>query len=147
MADSVEPRKETVRIGIPPTPSSATASETMRIDLPVRPPLPQRPMPPPSGTTLMPPDSTVIASGPRKETARMGLLSGPPPAIVQLKKTQSLPRMPEAVPPSVSLDTVPHPEPDLLEQETAYGIPIAFCWALLGLSAVILLIQIWTYFS
>ncbi|MGH8099695.1 MAG: hypothetical protein ACREIW_00255 [Chthoniobacterales bacterium] len=95
----------------------------------------------------MPPDSTVIASGPRKETARMGLLSGPPAAIVQLKKTQPLRRMPEVVPPSVPLNIVPRPEPDLLEQAMANGIPIAFCWVLLGLSAVILLIQIWTYFS
>jgi hypothetical protein len=95
----------------------------------------------------MPPDSIVIASGPKKETVRMGLTPGPPAAIVQLKKPQPLPRMPEAVPSSVPLNVVSQPEPDFSEQPTARGIPTAFYWALLGLSAVILLIQIWTYFS
>jgi hypothetical protein len=147
MADSFEPRKETVRIAIPPKASSAPASETMRIDLPVRPPPPQRPMLPRSGTTLMPPDSIVIASGPKKETVRMGLSPGPRPAIVQLKKTQPLPRTAEPIPSSVPLNVVSQPEPDFSEQPTASGIPTAFYWALLGLSAVILLIQIWTYFS
>jgi hypothetical protein len=27
------------------------------------------------------------------------------------------------------------------------GIPTAFCWALLGVSGLTLLIQLWTYFS
>jgi hypothetical protein len=147
MADSIEPRKETVRIAIPRKASSAPASETIRIDLPVRPPSPQRPMPPPSGTTLMPPDSIVIASGPKKETVRIGLLSGPPEASVQLKKTQPLPRMPEAVPSGMPLNIVPQPEPDFSEQPAASGIPGGLWWLLLGLSALILLIQIWTYFS
>ena len=147
MADSNEPRKESVRIAIPPKASSTPASETMRIDLPVRPPSPRRPMPPPSGTTLMPPDSIVIASGPKKETVRMGLLSGPPAAIVQLKKTQPLPCPAEPVPSRVPLNVASQPGPDFSEQSTTGGIPTALYWALLGLSAVILLIQIWTYFS
>src|ERR1041385_2661829 len=146
MADSVKPRKETVRIAIPPKASSAPASETMRIDLPVRPPSPQRPMPPSSGTTLMPPDSIVIASGPKKETVRMSLLSGPPAAIAELKKTQPFPRPAEPTPSSVPPNVVSQPEPGFSEQPTTGGIPTAFYWALLGLSAVILLIQIWTYF-
>jgi hypothetical protein len=95
----------------------------------------------------MPPDSNVIASGPKKETVRMGLLPNPPAAIVQLKKTRPLPRMPEAVRPSMPRNIAPQPDPDFSEQPMASGIPIGFCWLLLGVSAVILLIQIWTYFS
>lgn len=146
MSDSIEPKKETVRTAIPPKGDSAPGSETMRMDLPVRPPLPQRPMPPRSGTNLMPPDSIVIASGPKKETVRMSLLPNPP-AIVQLKKTQPLPRMPEAGSPNMPSNIGPQPDPEFSEEPAANGIPTALYWALLGLSAMILLIQIWTYFS
>jgi hypothetical protein len=124
MAGTTEPTKQTVRIAIPPKPGSAAERNTVRIDLPARSPLPQRPIPPAppsSGTTLMPPDSNVFASGPRKETARIGILPDPTPPI-------------------------PARAPLPVEQPTASDIPMAFCWALLGLSAVILLIQIWAYF-
>jgi hypothetical protein len=161
MAETTEPKKETVRIALPPNPGSASGPETVRINLPARPPLAQRPMPlASSGTTLMPPDSTVFAPGPRKETAhmsvhglkketaRIGILPNQPSApILQMKKTQSLSRIPETIPPSVPLRMASAPEPDVVEQPAARDIPMAFCWALLSLSAVILLIQIWTYFS
>jgi hypothetical protein len=55
--------------------------------------------------------------------------------------------MPEAVPPSMPLNIAPQREPDFSKQPAASGIPTAVYWALIGLSAVILLIQIWTYFS
>ena len=145
MADPIKPKKETVHIANPPKASSVPASETIRIDLPVRPPL--RPMPAPSGTTLMPPDSIVIASPPKKETVRMGFLSGPPAASVQLKKTQPLPRVPEAVPSDVPLNIAPRREANFSEEPPTSSIPGGLWWLLLGLSAVILLIQIWTYFS
>ena len=151
---ATEPKKETVRIALPPNPGSASGPETVRINLPARPPLAS------SGTTLMPPDSTVFAPGPRKETARVGVHSlkketarigilphQPPAPIVQMKKTQALSRIPETIPPSVPLHIASAPEPDLVEKPAAGDIPMAFCWALLGLSAVVLLIQIWTYFS
>lgn len=95
----------------------------------------------------MPPDSIVIASGPKKETVRMGLLPDPPAANAQLKKTQPLPRMPEAGSPNMPSNTGPQPDPEFSEEPAANSIPTALYWALLGLSAVILLIQIWTYFS
>ena len=108
----------------------------------------------------MPPDSTVFTPGPRKETvridvhglkketARIGILPNQPSApIAQMKKTQPLSRMPETIPPSAPLDIASAPEPDVVEQPAASDLPMAFCWALLSLSAVILLIQIWTYFS
>jgi len=166
---ATEPKKETVRIALPPNPGSASGPETVRINLPARPSLAQRSMPQPpnrpiplasSGTTLMPPDSTVFAPGPgkqtaridvhglKKETARIGILPNQPSAsIVQMKKTQSLSRIPETIPPSVPIHIASAPEPDVVEQSAAGDIPMAFCWALLILSAVILLIQIWTYFS
>ena len=151
---ATEPKKETVRIALSPNPGSASGPETVRIDLPARPPLAS------SGTTLMPSDSTVFEPGPgketarigvhglKKETARIGILPNQPSApIVQMKKTQSLSRIPETIPPSVPLHIESTPEPDVVEQSAASDIPMAFCWALLTLSAVILLIQIWTYFS
>ena len=95
----------------------------------------------------MPPDSIVIASVPKKETVRMVLLSGPPAASVQRKKTQPLPRPAEPIPSSVPLNVASQPEADFLEQATANAIPGGVWWLLLGLSALILLIQIWTYFS
>jgi len=95
----------------------------------------------------MPPDSIVIASPPKKETVRMGFLSGPPAASVQLKKTQPLPRVPEAVPSDVPLNIAPRRETDFSEEPPTSSIPGSLWWLLLGLSAVILLIQIWTYFS
>jgi hypothetical protein len=55
--------------------------------------------------------------------------------------------MAEAAPSGMPLNIVPQPEPDFSEQPAASGIPGGLWWLLLGLSALILLIQIWTYFS
>ena len=95
----------------------------------------------------MPPDSNVFASGPRKETARIGILPDPSPVpAAQLKKTQPLSRIPETIPAPAPFQIASTPEPDFVEQPVASDIPVALCWLLLGLSTVILLIQIWAYF-
>lgn len=192
MADSNEPKKETVRIALPPKPQppgSAEAPETARIHLPARPPMTSRPMPPPlaqaplppaptrpisappSGAPLMPRGAAASAApvvstmpaapsfepkketarisvpGPKKETSRITVLPdlpAKPAPTVQMKKTQPLSRMPDVVPPSMPVNVATAgPEPELIFDE----VPMPFCWALLGVSAAILIIQIWTYIS
>jgi hypothetical protein len=75
-----------------------------------------------------------LSSGPKKETARVARMPDPlskPVSTVQMKKTQ-----PDADPRSTSIAVAP-----------AEKSAMPLCWALLGVSAVILIIQIWTYFS
>jgi hypothetical protein len=55
---------------------------------------------------------------------------------VQMKKTQPLIAMPDAVPKRTSIAVAP----------TEKNVT-PLCWGLLGVSAIILIIQIWTYFS
>jgi hypothetical protein len=198
-----EPKKETVRIALPPRPEPAGPStseakrDTVRIVLPSRTPstpirrsppkitplpaaaatteapavAPRRPpvitplnspmlqpLPKPPGVEKdndngnnvrpVPPlreESAAAPSvnrGPKQETARINILPRPtpvaPPAI-NMTKTQPLLVQPAAsIPiapvvitsrPIVPLDTIPRP----------------LCWTLLGISAVIFLIQIWNY--
>ncbi len=67
-----------------------------------------------------------VEPGPKKETARVNILSraSAPPALMQTA--------PALVATSVSIDPFD-------------SIPRWFCWGLLGLSALIFLIQIWNY--
>jgi len=176
MADSTEPKKETVRIALPPKPQppGTESRDTARIHLPARPPVPrppstQAPLPPPGprsvgaspglATASLPEtrsepkkETARIAVGiPKKETARITVLPDLPAKsstapTVQMKKTQPLSRMPDTAPPSAPINVataVPEPERELIIDE----IPMSFCWALLGVSAAILIIQIWTYLS
>jgi len=146
MADPNEPKEETNRVVIPPKPAPATPPDTVRIRLPAR-PLAARPMPPgptaslarpstaqsplhPSTARLMPPDSAMLASEP----------------TVQMKKTQAISPATENIP-STPLQIGRDPEQNFPDDSTKSDISKAFCWALLGISAVTLLIQIWTYFS
>jgi hypothetical protein len=80
--------------------------------------------------------------GPKKETARITVLPDPPARPgVQMKKTQPLIDVPAASAPETPLTVAPQP------RITIQQIPKPLCWALLGVSAVILIIQIWSYFS
>jgi hypothetical protein len=56
-----------------------------------------------------------------------------------MKKTQPLIAMPQSMPQSASIAVAP--------TEKSARVDMSVCWALLGISAVILIIQIWTYFS
>ena len=184
MTDPNEPKKETVRIELPPPPAAkppdpnAKSRETVRIQLPHRPssdkpplgtptepppiskPAPQNmtspqffePPPPPSPASppkpptvskpvLSPvtPAPSSLSSGPKKETARLPLMPDPPskrPPTVQMKKTQPLIAMPPTAAQSAAIAVAP------AEKSAS---PLS--WVLLGVSAVILIIQIWTYFS
>ena len=188
MADPNEPKKETVRIVLPPQEPVAKPSgtntrsrDTVRIQLPPRQSantLPHQPLDaptPPARADVPPslfaspeassapsppepvipsapvPDSgsvsaapELISLGPNKETARVPLMPEPPampaPAI-EMKKTQPLFAMPQITPqrPSIAVTAA--------EKGEENAIPMPICWVLLGVSTVILIIQIWTYFS
>src|SRR5436309_9249538 len=155
MTEPNEPKKETTRIPFAPAaaekpPDPTTKSrDTVRIQLPLRqPPVhdlrepqspvpegppqffqPPQPPPVPVSASVMPaPD--LPSSGPVKETVRIPL------STVQTKKTQPLVAMPDAVPQAPSLAVAP------LEKNS-----MLLLWLVLGVSAVILIIQIWTYLS
>jgi hypothetical protein len=161
MAEPNEPKKETTRIPVAPPPPEDQADskheprDTVRIQLPLREPPPIRVsaephtvpkpaipdvtspeffQPPPapsapSGPSVMPaPD--LPSSGLVKETVRIPLRT------VQMKKTQPLIPMPEKAPRAASIGLAP-----------AEKSPMPLLWLLLGVSALILIIQIWTYLS
>jgi hypothetical protein len=86
-------------------------------------------------TTL--PDA--FSSSPKNETARISRMPDPPSRplpSVQMKKTQPLIAMPHAAPQSASIAVAP-----------AEKSVTPLCWVLLGISAIILIVQIWTYLS
>jgi hypothetical protein len=156
MTEPNEPKKETTRIPFapaaaekPPEPVSKSR-DTVRIQLPVRespvhvlaepqsavqetpsPQFFQPPQPPPvpvSASVAPAPD--LPSSGPIKETVRIPL------SAVQMKKTQPLVSMPAVAPQIPSIAVAP------VEKN-----PMPLLWLLLGVSALILIIQIWTYLS
>jgi hypothetical protein len=156
MTEPNEPKKETTRISFapaaaekPPDPNTKSR-DTVRIQLPLRePPVhvlpepqpavqegvppqffqPPQPSPVPASASVMPaPD--LPSSGPTKETVRIPL------STVQMKKTQPLVAVPEVAPQTPSVAVAP------VEKN-----PMPLLWLLLGVSAVILIIQIWTYLS
>ena len=156
MTDPNEPKKETTRIPFapaaaekPPDPDPKSR-DTVRIPLPVRePPVHvlsepqsgvqevgspqffQPPQPPPAPVSAsVTPAPDLPSSGPIKETVRIPL------SAVQMKKTQPLVGMPEVAPQIPSIAVAP------VEKN-----PMPLLWLLLGVSAMILIIQIWTYLS
>jgi len=192
-----EPKKETVRIALPPRPEQATSAaditkhETARIVLPTRAPvtpirrppkitmlpageattetptiLPRRPpaVAPASTSPLLQPlpkppgveseNGPVLAAtvesamapsvnrGPKKETARISVLPRPtptaPPAINMTKTQPLLVHQTAGIQPAPVIIT----SKPLAPLDT---IPLPLCWALLGISALIFLIQIWNY--
>ncbi|MGB9473605.1 MAG: hypothetical protein WCE87_00890 [Candidatus Udaeobacter sp.] len=154
MAEPNEPKKETTRISVAPeaADTNTKSRDTVRLPIPESPvrilvePRPvstpsvqevvspqffQRPQPPPVplNASVMPaPD--LPPSGPIKETVRIPLRA------VQMKKTQPLIAIPENVPQNPSIVVAP------LEKNS-----MPLLWLLLGVSAMILIIQIWTYLS
>ena len=80
-----------------------------------------------------------LSSSPKNETARIARMPDLPSKSlpsVQMKKTQPLIAMPRAAPQSASIAVAP-----------AEKSAMPLCWVLLGVSAIILIIQIWTYLS
>ena len=163
MAEPDQPKKETVRIELPhppvtpPPAPSVKPRETVRIQLPVREtgnaPVPSSPQSAPediSSTNFFPspkppaatrplsssvrPPAIPPSLGPKKETVRIPLM--PEPLRSAQKKTQPLMAMPNVVPQNPAIAMTP------VEKR-----PMLLYWMLLGISALILIIQIWTYFS
>ena len=166
MAEPDQPKKETVRIELPhppvtpppaPPAPSVKPRETVRIQLPVRetgsPPVPSSPQSAPediSSTNFFPPPKPPAASrplsgsvrppptppslGPKKETVRIPLT--PEPMRSAQKKTQPLMAMPDVIPQNPPIAVAPVEKSSML-----------MYWMLLAMSALILIIQIWTYFS
>ena len=157
MAEPNEPKKETTRIPVapevaekPPGPN-AKSRDTVRIQLPLRePPVhiltepqpavqeggsqqffqpPQRPPVPLNAAVMPAPD--LPSSGLIKETVRIPL------PTVQTKKTQPLVAIREVAPHQSASIAVAAEERN----------PMPLWWLLLGVSALILIIQIWTYLS
>ena len=135
MTDSPEPKKDMVRIAIPAARqgagvATAGSRETVRIHLPTRPPA--NPSIAPVPTSSMAAANVIPASAPtpKKETTRIGM--SPEPPAVQ-KKTGPL------------MDISP-----VAAQRSSTSpveIPMFLCWGLLGISASILILQIWNYLA
>ena len=89
--------------------------------------------------------SAASSPGPKKETARIAVLPDPRPnasPALPMKKNQPLITMPESTSQSARLTVAPKDTSAMVD-----AIPMPFCWTLLGVSTVILIIQIWNYFS
>jgi hypothetical protein len=164
--------RDTVRITLPsrpppsppPLPANPPGAGTPRPPMakPLIPPAPNKPVqaprfvPPPAPLATKSnapspnapapplPDTTPSVS-PKKETARIALLPDPvpSPASVQMKKTQPLIDRPAvAAAPAVTRVTVASQTAGIVDQ-----LPTTLCWGLVGVSAVILIIQILNYIS
>ena len=169
MADLNEPREESVQITPSPRTEDAAAK---RPPAPVRPPAipPGIPLTPPAGSKPpVPPPAPVpksaapplkaasalpgtvpVSHSPQvglqkeKETVRVGtLVDSPMKATVKLAPIRT-PSAPPAgiIRPAPPTSVANLPKPGLIE-----AVPTQFCWALLGVSALLLFTQLWTYFS
>jgi len=163
MAEPDQPKKETVgiQLPVPPLPNTPQQTvkprETVRIQLPVRetgnspvPSSPQSASEDVSSTNFYPPPNSPAASralfgsvsppsippslGPKKDTVHIPLV--PESLRSAQKKTQPLIAMPNVVPQNPPIAVAPVEKSSML-----------LYWMLLGISALILIIQIWTYFS
>jgi len=161
MAGPNEPNNETVRVDVPlPTPGKSPdpnikSRETVRIQLPVREPMGKLPLhnptelAPPTGSTAQdlhpsqfsPPLSASVMSAPespdfglKTETLRVPLVSEPP--VSQERMKNPLMPMPHVVPQSSLIAAASREKNSML-----------LWWILLAVSALILIIQIWTYLS
>jgi hypothetical protein len=163
MAEPDQPKKETVRIQLPhppvtkPPEPGVKPHQTVRIQLPVRetgvapvsspaqsaredisstnffsppkPPAASRPLSASVRPIPVPP-----TAGPKQETVRIPLT--PEPFRSSQKKTQPLIAMPAVVSQNPPIAVAPAEKSSMLVY-----------WMLLAMSALILIIQIWTYFS
>lgn len=85
-------------------------------------------------------------SMPKKETARISILPDPPRQVaptVKMTKTQPLVRtLPATVSQPAPINVAPAAPVSTLD-----AIPMQLCWAVFGISAVTLLIELWNYFG
>ena len=166
MAEPDQPKKETVRIELPhppvtpppaPPAPSVKPRETVRIQLPVREtgnaPVPSSPQSAPediSSTNFFPSPKPPAATRPlstpvtsafdstlfRTEKGDRAHSAHQEPLRSAQKKTQPLMAMPDVIPQNPPIAVAPVEKSSML-----------MYWVLLAMSALILIIQIWTYFS
>jgi hypothetical protein len=141
MAGTNQSKKETIGIELPvppperPPDPNIKPRETAPIQLPVREPMDKTPLPIPIPTPIPAPVAhTPNTSGLKKETVSISDMPDSPAA--QMEKTEPLIAMPEVTAQDPSIAVAP-----------AEKKPMLLMWILLGVSALILIIQIWTYFS
>jgi hypothetical protein len=137
MAEPDQPKKETVRIQLPvrETGRAPFSSQSSPDDI--------------SSTNLFPPPDPPTASRPLSDSVRSAPAS--PPAGLK-RETVRIPLNPEALrspqkktqPPIAMSQVAPQNPPVAVAPEKS---SMLLYWLLLGLSALILIIQIWTYFS
>ncbi len=139
MAGPNQSKKETAEL--PPPPSerppgpNIKPSETARIQLPVREPMDKPSLPIVIPTPIPAPAADAPDSfGLRKETVRVSDMPVSPPA--EVKNTEPLIAMPDVTAQNPSIAAAPAEKNSML-----------LMWILLGVSTLILIIQIWTYFS
>lgn len=138
MAGVNEPSNESVHADLPlPTAgesSDSKSGETVRIQLPVQESIGKRPVssPPLAASVMASPDSP--ASRLKKETAQVPRVPNPFWSAGETKNPQPRIEMPYVAPQSSSATVT-----------SAEKNPMLLWWILLGLSALILIIQIWTY--
>ena len=129
---------------LPRRPPSLTSSLSHLLQPMPKPPGVERDIEPAVPPVIAPenPIAPTVNRGPNKETARISPLPRPTPAgtpPVNLTKTQPLP-----VHPAVPVQ----PVPAVITSRPITpvdAIPRSLCWALLAISTVIFLIQIWNY--
>jgi hypothetical protein len=147
MAGQNEPNNESVRLDLPlptagqPPDSNLKSRETVRIQLPVRDAQHAEPtqLVEPSSQPSVAPAPAAPPSAPfelTKETARISSAPPPHPAATEMEKAEGFVGVPKVA---------PHNPP--VAVAAAGKNPMLFWWILLGISALILLIQIWTYLS
>jgi hypothetical protein len=144
---------------LPPAPSKAVTPPPLFKGKPVAPVssatpaagplLPKAPSAPSSAP--VPASRPMSAPGPKKETARITVLPDPPAkplGAIQMKKTQPLSTMPEPAAPISPITVTPAPIPaPVVVDISNEAIPMALCWGLLAVSAIVLVVQIWNYFA
>jgi hypothetical protein len=141
MAGPNQSKKETVGVELPPSPPerppdpNIKPGETARIEVPVREASSKTPLPIPIPAPIPaplahPPDS----SGLRTETVSVSDMPDSPPA--EVKKPDDPFAMPDVAAQNPLIPLAPGEKNSML-----------LTWILLGVSALILIIQIWTYFS
>ena len=162
MAQPDQPKKETVRIQLPhppvtkPSEPGVKTHETVRIQLPVRETgIPSAPSPPKSvpgeisPTNFFPPLKPPPASRPL--SASVSSLPVPSPSVPE--KTVRIPLMPEPLRSSQKKTQPLIAMPKVVAQNPPIAVApvekssMRLYWTLLAISALILIIQIWTYFS
>jgi hypothetical protein len=163
MAEPDQPKKETVRIELPhppvtkPPDPDVKARETVRIQLPVRetgnPPAPSSPQSAPedvSSTKFFPTPKPPAATRPLSASVRPPPI---PPSLGPKKETVRIPLMPETLrsaqkktQPLIAMPNVVPQDPPIAVASVEKSSMLLY-WMLFATSALILIIQIWTYFS